>query len=81
MAKMITAAEEIEILRLLVKEWNYTGPPGIMDIREIVAALNQAPTDTMDALKPLFQNGLIDMNSLKTSVFLTPEGYAAAEKL
>jgi hypothetical protein len=38
-----------------------------------------APSDTLAALKQLFEQGLTDMNSLKTSVFLTPEGYAAAE--
>ncbi|MBN1840851.1 MAG: hypothetical protein JW883_01025 [Deltaproteobacteria bacterium] len=39
-----------------------------------------APTETLAALKDLFANGLIDMNKLKTSAFLTPEGYAAVER-
>jgi hypothetical protein len=33
----------------------------------------------LQALKALYQNGLVEMNSLKSSAFLTPEGYAAAE--
>ena len=72
------SAEEQKVLLLLAKEWDYSGPPGIMDLSDIVAALDQAPSDTLQALKALFQSGLVDMNSLKTSAFLTPEGYAAA---
>jgi Mn-dependent DtxR family transcriptional regulator len=65
---------------LLAKEWDTTGPPGIMDISDIVTALPLAPTETLAALKDLFADGLIDMNKFKTSAFLTPEGYAAAER-
>jgi hypothetical protein len=43
-----------------------------------VAALPIAPSDTLAALKTLYTSGLIDMNTLKTSAFLTPEGYTAA---
>jgi Mn-dependent DtxR family transcriptional regulator len=45
-----------------------------------VAALPLAPSDTLAALKDLYTNGLIDMNKLKTSAFLTPEGYEAVER-
>lgn len=71
--------EERLTLELLAKEWDFSGPPGIMDISDIIAALPQAPSQTLQALKSLFQSGLIDMNKFKTSAFLTPEGYAAAE--
>ena len=71
--------EERRILQLLTKEWQLKGPPGILDVSDVVAALPLAPSDTLAALKHLFEQGLTDMNSLKTSVFLTPEGYAAAE--
>ncbi len=74
----MTTPEERKVLELLAREWDFSGPPGIMDLGEIVAALGQAPTRTLQAVKSLFQNGLIDMNALKTSAFLTPEGYAAA---
>jgi DNA-binding IclR family transcriptional regulator len=72
--------EERQILQLLAKEWQLKGPPGILDVSDVVAALPLAPSDTLAALKHLFEQGLTDMNSLKTSVFLTPEGYAAAEQ-
>lgn len=72
-------AEEIKILKLLAKEWDHSGPPGILDISDIIAALDLAPSETMQSLKTLFESGLIDMNSLKTSAFLTPEGYSTAE--
>ena len=72
--------EERRILQLLAKEWQLKGPPGILDVSDVVAALPLAPSDTLAALKHLFEQGLTDMNSLKTSVFLTPEGYAAAEQ-
>lgn len=75
---MTTDADD-QVLALLSKEWDYTGPPGILDISEIVAALPLAPSETLASLKRLFTRGLIDMNLLKTSAFLTPEGYAAAE--
>ena len=71
-------SEEQQILMLLAKEWSHSGPPGIMDVSDIVAALGQAPSVTLQALKSLYQNGLVDMNVLKTSAFLTPEGNAAA---
>jgi hypothetical protein len=71
--------EERQIVQLLAKEWKLKGPPGILDVSDVVAALPLAPSDTLAALKHLFEQGLTDMNSLKTSVFLTPEGYAAAE--
>lgn len=66
------------ILGLLAKEWDLRGPPGILDISDLVAALPLAPSEVLDGLKDLFARGLVDMNSLKTSAFLTPEGYAAA---
>ena len=71
--------EEHQILRLLAKEWALKGPPGILDIQDIVAILPLAPSDTLAALKQLFEHGLTDLNALKTSVFLTPEGHDAAE--
>ena len=70
---------EQKVLVLLAKEWELKGPPGILDISEIVAALPLAPSDTLAALKRLFEDGLTDMNSLKTSVYLTPEGYDASQ--
>jgi Mn-dependent DtxR family transcriptional regulator len=74
----MATSEEQQVLLLLAKEWVHSGPPGIMDIATIVAALDQAPSVTLQALKMLYQSGLVDMNALKTSAFLTPEGYAAA---
>lgn len=74
------SAAEQNVLALLAKEWELKGPPGILDISEVVAALPLAPSDTLAALKRLFEDGLTDMNSLKTSVYLTPEGYDAARK-
>ncbi len=73
--------EETKILKLLAKEWDLSGPPGILDISDIIAALDLAPSETMQALKSLFESGLIDMNSLKTSAFMTPEGYSTVEAL
>ncbi|WP_372681158.1 hypothetical protein [Desulfosarcina sp.] len=74
---MPTAAEQ-QVLALLAKEWDYTGPPGILDISDVVAALPLAPSETLEAVKTLFACGLIDMNTLKSSAFLTPEGYDTA---
>ena len=71
--------QEFIVLKLLAKEWQHSGPPGILDISEIIAALDLAPSETLQALKALYQSGLVEMNSLKSSAFLTPEGYAAAE--
>ena len=71
--------EEKKVLELLAKEWKYNGPPGIMDISDIVFAASLAPSETIATIKALFQSGLLDMNSLKTSAFLTPEGYECAK--
>jgi len=73
------SSEEKQVLALLAKEWEFKRPPGIMDISDIVAVLPIAPSETLAALKTLYTSGLIDMNTLKTSAFLTPEGYAAAD--
>jgi len=72
--------DESNVLAVLAKEWEFKGPPGIMDISDVVAALPLAPSDILAALKGLYTSGLIDMNVLKTSAFLTPEGYAAAAR-
>jgi Mn-dependent DtxR family transcriptional regulator len=71
--------QEFKVLKLLAKEWDYSGPPGILDISDIVAALDLAPSETLQAIKVLYQSGLVDMDTLETSAFLTPEGYAVAE--
>ena len=71
--------QELIVLKLLAKEWVHSGSPGILDISEIIAALDLAPSETLQALKALYQSGLVEMNSLKSSAFLTPEGYAVAE--
>ena len=69
-----------QVLALLAKEWDMKGPPGILDISEVVVALPLAHSDTLAALKDLYARGLIDMNKLKTSAFLAPEGYDAMER-
>ena len=69
-----------QVLALLAKEWDFKGPPGILDISDIAAALPLAPSETLEALKDLYANGLVDMNKLKTSAFLTPEGYDAVDR-
>ena len=76
----MTTSAEISILLLLAKEWDHSGPPGILDLADIVAVLDLAPSKCLQATKTLFQKGLVDMNRLKTSAFLTPDGYDAAQK-
>ena len=76
---MVLDQPQTQILQLLAKEWRHSGPPGILDISQVVAALDQAPSDTFSGIQTLFQAGLVDMNEMETAVFLTPEGYAAAE--
>jgi Mn-dependent DtxR family transcriptional regulator len=71
--------QALKVLKLLAKEWDHTGPPGILDISDIVAALDLAPGETLQTLRDLYQSGLVDMNKLKTAAFLTPEGYEATE--
>jgi hypothetical protein len=66
------------ILKLLTKEWEMIGPPGILDISDIVAACPAAPSETLEELRQLFAEGLVNMNSLETAAFLTPEGREVA---
>jgi hypothetical protein len=63
---------EHQILSLLAKAWDLKGPPGILDISDIIAALPLAPSDVLAGLEDLFSRGVIDMNILKSSAFLTP---------
>ena len=72
-------SNEDHVLKLLAKEWELTGPPGILDLSAVVAALPLAPSETLGAIKSLFEAGLVDMNAHKTSVFLTPKGYERYE--
>lgn len=72
-------SSEAQVLQLLAKEWDFSGPPGILDVSAVVAALPLAPSEVFATIKSLFESGLIDMNALKTSVFLTPEGYERTE--
>jgi Mn-dependent DtxR family transcriptional regulator len=53
--------QEFKVLKLLAKEWEHSGPPGILDISDIITALNLAPSETLQALKTLYQNGLVDI--------------------
>jgi len=76
----MSTPEETLILNLLAKEWDHSGPPGIMDISDVVATAGQAPSETLSALKSLFESGLVDRTKLKTAVFLTPKGYASIQK-
>lgn len=64
-----------QILTLLAKEWDIKGPPGILDIKDVVSITSLAPSDTMESIRELFSLGLVDMNELRTSIYLTPEGY------
>ncbi|MCG8684218.1 MAG: hypothetical protein MI892_05045 [Desulfobacterales bacterium] len=66
---------ENKILELLAREWESNGPPGIMEVGDIVSIIPSAPSDTMETIRELFASGFIDMNTFKTSAFLTPEGY------
>ena len=43
--------QELKVLTLLAREWEYTGPPGILDISDIVSALPLAPSETLEAVK------------------------------
>ena len=62
------------ILSLLSREWEIAGPPGILDVSDIVMACPAAPSETLAELRQLFAEGLVDMNSLETAAFLTPKG-------
>jgi hypothetical protein len=66
------------VLNLLSREFEMTGPPGIMDISDIIMASPVAPSETIKEIRQLFAEGLVDMNSLKTAAFLTPEGRESA---
>ncbi len=68
-------SSKIQILTLLAKEWDITGPPGILDISDMVSIVSIAPSDTMVTIRELFSLGHIHLNELRTSAFLTPEGY------
>lgn len=77
--RTMQSSSEDQVLGLLAKEWDLTGPPGILDISAVVAALPLAPSEVLRAVKTLFESGLVDMNALKTSVWLTPEGHERIE--
>ena len=61
-----------KILSLLAKEWELKGPPGIMDVGDIVSIISLAPSDSMETIRELFHSGLVDMNTFQTSAYLTP---------
>ena len=69
---MLSQAES-KLMALLAKEWDVTGPPGIMDISDVGITLPLAPRETLAIITDLFKIALVDMNKLKTAVFLTPK--------
>ena len=40
---VMPTSDEQQVMLLFSKEWVHSGPPGILDISDIVAALDQAP--------------------------------------
>ena len=68
------------ILALLAREWESAGPPGIVDIIDIARYLGVSVDEIRQALAPLFEGGVVDVDRLGTAAFLTPDGYAQARK-
>jgi DNA-binding MarR family transcriptional regulator len=68
------------ILNILAKEWEQTGPPGIMDISDIAGRLNISAEDVRRAIKPLFVMGAVDTDRVGFAAYLTPKGYALSRK-
>ena len=64
------------LLNLLAKEWDQTGPPGIMDLSDIAGHLNISVEDVRRVIKPLFVMGAVDTDRSGFAAFLTPKGYA-----
>lgn len=68
------------ILALLAREWENAGPPGIVDIIDIARYLGSSVDEIRQAIAPLFEGGVVDVDRLGTAAFLTPDGYAQARK-
>lgn len=66
------------ILTILAEEWDASGPPGILDIPELAAQATLALDEVREAVSSLFAEGAVDMDELKSAVYLTPEGYETA---
>jgi len=47
-------SEKEKILSLLGKEWELKGPPGILDVGDVVSILSLAPSDSMETIRELF---------------------------
>jgi len=68
------------ILALLAREWENAGPPGIVDIIDIARYLGVSADEIRQALTPLFEGGVVDVDRIGTAAYLTPDGYAQACK-
>ena len=69
---------EKQVLSLLAREWQRSGPPGILDIKHISARLEVSTADVYACIKPLYADGTVDVDQSGFAAFLTPEGYDRA---
>lgn len=76
----MTAPEDVRngILILLADEWDTCGPPGILEIADLSGQTGLAVEEVREALNSMFTGGIVDMDELRSAVYLTPEGYEKA---
>ncbi|BCS96533.1 hypothetical protein DSLASN_21650 [Desulfoluna limicola] len=68
-----------EILEHLAAVWDRDGPPGIVENRDLAAALHLGTGQASRALKILSTLGLTDHDTMGFASYLTPEGYDIAK--
>jgi predicted transcriptional regulator len=73
--------KEKDLLTLLAKEWEDTGPPGYVETTHIAARLNVPVEEAKAIIRSLFVKGIVDTDEVDTfAAYLTPEGYELAGK-
>ncbi|VVS94796.1 hypothetical protein [Desulfoluna spongiiphila] len=69
-----------EILGHLAEAWDRDGPPGIVENRDLAAALHLGTGAVAVALKTLSTLGITDHDTMGYASYLTQEGYGIAKR-
>ena len=68
--------QELALLRVLVNEWERSGPPGFLETTAIAKALKITIPDARSIIHNLFVKGLVGTDKVDIyAAYLTPDGF------
>ncbi len=72
--------DERSLLKALAREWDESGPPGILETAAIAKTLGITKSAAQKIIHSLFVKGLVGTNELDIyAAYLLPDGYEIAK--